>query len=595
MYFRLTKTRSTSVLQLVRSYRDQENKPRQKILLSLGSANIPKDLWKQIAEELDNRLSGIITMFPPSKEVEIWVEQLMKMLIKKEDVSEPAQNNNITINPKNISHSDTTELGPLLPVMKAWKDLRFPSILSDVGFNPQQIKHAGLSIMSKLLDPCSENSLPAMIKTTSFEDLLGSSVRSVTKDRFYRIADLLYKHKESIELALRQQECSLFNLKQTIVLYDLTNTYFEGECKRNPKAKRGASKEKRFDAPLLSVGLVLDSEGFIIRHDLFDGNSHDNNNLLSMIHKLHDKKSGCKAPLIVLDSGLASEKNLTQLKEKGFDYIVAGKRSKRLAYTEEFSSLPFKTVKGREGKNPVEVAIKDEKDERIVICYSLAREAKEKAIFSQAERRYLEDLKKLNNRLETKKLTKAKTVQEALGRLSERHPRVARYYQVKFNEKEMSLSWSSKDEKHEAAIKAAGYYCLRSSRKDLDDQTIWNLYITLTRVESGFRTLKTHLGLRPVYHHREDRCDSHIFITVLAYRLLHYIEHMLKSRGDTRSWCTIRRLLKTHAYTTIALLTTRGRQLYLRVPGIPEKEQRQIYELLGVKYKNLPRRRLGLN
>ena len=160
--------------------------------------------------------------------------------------------------------------------------------------------------MSRLIDPCSENSLPAVVKTTSFEVLFGKYDLSITKDRFYPIADMLYKNKEKIELSLREQETSLFDLDQVVILYDLTNTYFEGQCKRNNKAKRGASKEKRFDAPLISVGLVLDSQGFVIRHDTFDGNSHDSSNLLPMIHKLQSKDTSTKKPLIVLESGLLS-------------------------------------------------------------------------------------------------------------------------------------------------------------------------------------------------------------------------------------------------------------------------------------------------
>ena len=181
------------------------------------------------------------------------------------------------------------------------------------------------------LDPCAENSLPDWVKTTSFEDLFGKPLRNGKKDRFYRISDLLYENKERIEKALREREISLFNLEKTILLYDLTNTYFEGNCTRNPKAKRGNSKEKRFDAPLLFVGLLLDSEGFVIRHDVFDGNRHDSTNLFPMIEKLTESKKEEDKPLIILDSGFASEENLQQLRIQGFDYIVVGKRATRLA------------------------------------------------------------------------------------------------------------------------------------------------------------------------------------------------------------------------------------------------------------------------
>ena len=159
----------------------------------------------------------------------------------------------------------------------------------------------------------------------------------------------------------------------------------------------------------------------------------------------------------------------------------------------------------------------------------------------------------------------------------------------------MTLSWKRLDEKYETAFESSGNYTLRSSRKDLTQEKIWNLYMTLNQVESGFKVLKSHLGLRPIYHHREDRCDSHIFITILAYRLLHYIEYCLKKQKETRSWPMIRRLLRTHAYTTIILPSQNGKTFHLRVPGQPDFEQIQIYELLQINYRQLPKRSLSFN
>jgi transposase len=590
MYFRLKKTKSTPVLQLVESYRDPEGRPRQRILLSLGNAKMKKEIWQEVLDAIENHMNGIQTLIKPSKEVAKWTETILGELQKTNNplqtIDKPSDT---TINTESITHCDTTELGPLLPVMQAWEELNFPSILCKAGLNHSQIRDASLSIMNRLLDPCTENSLLSWVKTTSFADLFGEPIRQNNKDRFYRVTDLLYGCKEEIEKELRHQEESFFNLEKTILLYDLTNTYFEGRCLRNPKAKRGNSKEQRFDAPLLSVGLVMDSEGFVIRHEIFSGNTHDSATLLPMIHQL---KKDQEHPLIILDSGLASENNLKELRENGFDYIVVGKRPARIAYEKEFLTLPFKKLEGREGKPSVQIAMKDEEQERILFCYSEAKKEKEKAILSQAESRYLKDLEKLKTRLEKGRLKKISSAQKALGRLLERHPRVTRYYEVHLDEKTLSLRWDRQNEKYETALNVTGGYYLRSSRKDLDDQTIWHLYITLTRVESGFKALKSNLGLRPVFHHREDRCESHIFITILAYRLLHHIEYKLRSAGETKSWTTIKRLLRTHAYTTISLTSQNHTRIHLRIPGTPDFEQKRIYDLLGVKYRALPRRAL---
>ena len=589
MFFRSKITKTGHAIQLVESYRDSEGKPRQKIIISLGSIDFPKELWKPVAEEIEARLHNVLLLFPPSKEVSEWTEKIVSEIEKKGWV--PKNKNEkeaITIHPENITHHETTELGPELVALKAWEELGFPKLLREIGFSGKQQIDAALSIMNRILDPCSEHALPAWVKTTSFEDLFEKPLRNISEDRFYRVADLLLKHKERIEDALSKNENELFGLKKSILLYDLTNTYFEGQSLNNTKAKRGRSKEKRFVAPLLSVGLVLDEEGFVSRHEVFPGNMHDSQTLFSMIDKLQRQQKG-ESPLIILDSGLASEENLKGLRERGFHYIVVGKRQTRIAYEKEFSEKPFKEISGREEKSPVRVSTIDEENERIVLCASEDRGKKEEQILSRAEERYLEALNKLKMRIDNGRLKRLEAIHKAMGRLLERHSRVSRYYEVYLDESD-NLVWKRNDEKYNSASRLLGGYYLRSSRKDLDDETIWKLYITLTRVESGFRAIKSELGLRPVFHQKEDRCDSHIFITILAYRLLHWIEYRLRAQGIYTSWAGIKRILQTHCYTTIICPSIEGSVYHIRVPGNPDTEQSDIYNHLEIDHSKLTRK-----
>jgi transposase len=589
MFFRSKITKTGHAIQLVESYRDSEGKPRQKIIISLGSINFPKELWKPVAEEIEARLHNVLLLFPPSKEVSEWTEKIVSEIEKKGWIPKNKDEKEaITIHPENITHHETTELGPELVALKAWEELGFPKLLREIGFSGKQQVDAALSIMNRILDPCSEHALPAWVKTTSFEDLFETPLRNISEDRFYRIADLLLKHKERIEDTLSKNENELFGLKKSILLYDLTNTYFEGQSLNNTKAKRGRSKEKRYDAPLLSVGLVLDEEGFVSRHEVFPGNMHDSQTLFSMIDKLQKQQKG-ESPLIILDSGLASEENLKGLRERGFHYIVVGKRQTRIAYEKEFSEKPFKEISGREGKSPVKISTIDEEDERIVLCTSEDRGKKEEQILSRAEERYLEALNKLKKRIDKGRLKKVEAIHKAMGRLLERHSRVSRYYEVYLDESN-NLVWKRDDEKYNSASRLLGGYFLRSSRKDLDDETIWKLYITLTRVESGFRAIKSELGLRPVFHQKEDRCDSHIFITILAYRLLHWIEYRLRAQGIYTSWTGIKRVLQTHSYTTIICPSIEGKIYHIRASGNPDTKQSNIYDHLGIDPSKLPRK-----
>ncbi len=267
-----------------------------------------------------------------------------------------------------------------------------------------------------------------------------------------------------------------------------------------------------------------------------------------------------------------------------------------MAYDEKLTSLSFREVTGREGRPSVHIASFDEDNERIILCHSERRAEKEKQMISNAEQRFIKELEKLRQRIEKGGLKKAGSAQLSLGRLLERHPRVARYYKIDLTElsTKRELFWNRIDEKYEKAWRLTGSYHLRCSRKELDDQAIWKLYMMLTRVEAGFRSLKSNLGLRPIFHHREDRCDSHIFITILAYHLLQWIEYILRQNGENRSWPTIRRLLQTHAYTTIVCPSKENGVYHIRIPGTPDAEQTQIYKKLGIDISHLPRRQTVL-
>jgi len=581
MYFRLKKTKTTPVLQLVESYRNKEGNPRQKILLSLGDVDIAPSLWKILAEEIENHLKGTPSFLELEPEILKWVDLIVKELGHKKPISSI----HISINPEEITHENSTELGPELVVKRAWEALGLDSILCSCKLNPTQINRAFLSIANRLISPCSENALLPWIKTTSFSDLFNNKRLQISKDAFYRISDLLLKKKENIERALAKKEKDLFSLKRTILLYDTTNTFFEGECLKNPKARRGSSKEKRFDAPLLACGIVLDENGFLIKHETFPGNTADCTTLEDMISKLHAE--GEPSPTIIIDSGFATKANLQMLKEKNFDYITVGKRTSRSTYSEEISKLSFSVITGREKKEPVEIATQDIGDERIVFCRSKKRGKKEEAILSKAEDRFLIDLNKLKANIEKGAIKNKEKIERKIGRLQERHSRVTRYYKLELGEK--ALSYKRLEEEFESAKFFHGYYYLRSSRKDLSAEEIWKIYIMLTRVESGFRTLKSTLGLRPIFHQKEDRCDGHIFLTILAYHLLRWIEHTLSLSEKNSSWLATRRILQTHCYTTIVCPMQNGKVYRQRSAGTPDNQQKSIYSALQVNWRQLPR------
>jgi transposase len=500
-----------------------------------------------------------------------------------------------------VSHTDTAELGPVLVGWEIWNRLGMPELLSTLGFNRNQSQAAAISVINRLVDPISEHSLLDWYRKTGLPELMGNTLRGAGDDRFYRASDLLLARQDEIERHLRERQRSLFNLERTVLLYDLTNTHFEGLCPRNPKAKHGANKQKRNDCLQIVVGMLFDQHGFEMAHKVFEGNLNDGKSLVEMIAQMHAvTEPGERKPLVVMDAGVATRKNLNLLREHGFGYLVNDSRGQRHRYLNEFRKQKgFEVVQGREGKAPVRVRVMDdpqpvkrdaERSERIVLCKSEPRREKEKAMVSNAERRFLAALDKLASRITKKQLTGHSKMEQAIGRLQARHPRARKYYTVTLEETAEGdrLNWTRDNERLSAADDLWGCYVLRTDERTLNEHGLWQLYVSLTRAEDGFKALKSNLGLRPNPHHKENRVDAHVFICVLAYHLLRNILWILEQKGDQRNWETLKRVLGTHCYTTILLPTQSGQTHRIRKAGQPEECQKAIYKMLAINWSRLP-------
>lgn len=603
MYIREKKTKTTPALQLVSGARGQDGKVRQKIILSLGNVPIPDELRKTIAHEVENRMNGYQRLMALDLEVAKWVDHILEKLdsegnlppVRHHELKRVSKISIAGVMFDKIEHEDGTLLGPLLPLESAWNSLGIGDFLREFKFSPRQINAAKISIFNRLIEPVSENELLSWAKTTALNELLGEQIELGGEDRFYRVSDRLLDCRNELEVHLREKEQELLNLSRTIVLYDLTNSYFEGDAEDNPKARRSAnSKEKRTDRPVVSVGLVLDGEGFPLGHKVFPGNMNDSRALAEAVGELqHLCGSGVK-PIVVLDGGIATAANLAYLSENGFDYVVNGKRTTRRNFAADFLATEyFHKVGERDDKAPVLVRRIESETEHILLCRSDERRKKEDAIISRSEEKFIGELEKLQKRIDKKDgklhLDKGEeTVNRNIGKICGKHTRASKFYNIEFNPKNRVFSWCRDDEKYQADAELHGCYHLRCSRKDLPDDVIWHIYITLTKVESAFRLLKSDLGLRPFFHHGEDRCDGHVWITVLAYHLLHWIEYSLQTAKCRLTWKAARRILATHCYSTVIIPTTDGKVRHLRKPGRPDEQQRAIYANLGIDCSGLP-------
>jgi transposase len=314
------------------------------------------------------------------------------------------------------------------------------------------------------------------------------------------------------------------------ILYDMTNTHFEGLCAKNPKARHGKNKQKRNDCRQVAVGMAFDEHGLALAHDVFEGNIAETKTLATMLDRLDLHKDTTQKPVVVLDAGFASAANIALLKERGYSYLINITRDRRRKYAEQFAQDGFEALPGRKPEMQVEVRrITDPEDaqSRLILCRSAQRRAKETAMLSKAETRFLSDFEALRKLIAGGKLKKPDLIERRIGRLEKKHPRAARYYTLRHATAE-GLTAQRDDDKHGQASEALGNYVLKTDHT-LDAEQTWSLYMTLLQAEEGFCALKSTLGMRPNYHQLEGRVDGHIFISVLAYHLLTWVREKLEN------------------------------------------------------------------
>jgi transposase len=372
--------------------------------------------------------------------------------------------------------------------------------------------------------------------------------------------------------------------------YDLTSTYFEGQALANPKARRGYSRDRRPDCKQVVVGLVVGREGFPLAHEVYAGNTQDRQTLPSMLDSLEKRVGATKGMTVVVDRGLAYAENLAEIRRRGLHYVVAARQPQRDQWREEFEQAEgFEEVHRQpsprnpfQHKSTVRVKRIAGETEQWILCSSSERVEKDRAIREKQESRFLADVAKLQKRITNGHLVREVVIGEAIGRLKERYPRVARYHALEFDAGEGKLLHQPDAEKKAKAERLDGTYLLRTDRQDLTADETWRIYITLTRAESAFRSMKTPLAERPIFHHLERRVETHIFLCLLAYHLLVAIETTLLRQGVHTSWATVRDTLATHQISTIVLPTDSGAILKVRKGSIPEAEQVELYRLLDV-------------
>ena len=590
MFIRRTRTRSIGenyfTFRLVRSERTGP-KVRQRTLLNLGRHfDVDQGDWPVVCRRIEDILAGQLPLSPDCPQaLESHAQRIAAQLLAHERVgsaSSPASRG------RDVQHIDVDSLELIRPRsagvehvgLWAMDQLGLGTLFEELGMGASMSAAAVGSIIARMAQPGSERAARRWLgERSALGELLGVEFATFGPMRLYRASDALMAHREAIEHHLFDRAMDLFDLHPTVTLYDLSNTYFEGEARGQAKALRGHSKDKRTDCPLLTLGLVLDASGFVRRSQVFAGNVREHYTLAEML----DALDAPRAALVVMDRGIATEERLHWLREHGYRYLVVSRE--RTRHFDAQAALRIETA-SKHGVHLHKVLSDDAQEVRLY-CFSEERAAKERGITERFARRFEEGLTKLSEGLSKPRTQKRlDKVWQRIGRLKENSRGIAQHYDIELDTDESAQRATAVRFTRRALegsmMTHPGVYCLRSSETDWDEATLWRTYFMLTDIEAVFRSLKSELGLRPIYHHKPIRADGHLFITVIAYQLVQVIRTRLRQTGENSSWTTLRRILEGQQRITATFRRADGRTLHVRKATRAEPPQQAIYDALGI-------------
>ena len=599
MYIRETLTRRTAnntyrTIRLVEGRR-VGRKVQQKTLLNLGASfAIPKDQWPELVEIIKAKLAGNEFLFEPALELVTAAEAIVKKLRSREMVQladEALAGNTAHVRLDSVEMDDGRSVGCERLAMEALDSLKLLEVLKDVGMSDRDARIAMAIVIARMVHPSSERAALNWLKTNSatLELLRLDTGKELKLDKLYRLSDVLVKHHRTIEDALFARQRKLFGTSGAVLFYDLTNTHMTGRP-ASKLAKFGRSKQKRNDCPLVTLALATDEGGFPRRSSVLPGNVSEPGTLLDALDSLATQDEGEDKPTVIMDAGIATEENLAELSKRGYHWITVKRGGVKPEQMDGVNAQePEATLKTRSGHEARVWKLSHEHENEAHLCiWSQARQEKDEAILAKKRERFESDLADLHNGLSKPRcIKKYDKVLQKLGRLQERYALVSRHYDITVKKapdgKVSAVTW-----KRNAASATrdarAGHYVLRTSHTEWSVEETVRTYWRLTELEASFESLKSELGLRPVWHQLSKRIEGHLFIAVLALYGVNVIRTRLAEKGIRHKWATLRTKLGRWQRTTVSLTTTDGALIEVRGDVRPDPTAAAIAKAAGTPY-----------
>ncbi len=440
--------------------------------------------------------------------------------------------------------------------------------------------------ISRLCNPSSELHIAEhYYGKTAIPELLGIPSDKVYDERLYRALDKLLPHKEALEKHLKNRLGSLFDLQYDLLLYDVTSTYFEGQCEANPMAQRGYSRDHRSDCKQVCIALVVSKCGMPLGYEVFEGNRNDVKTWQEIVTKM-EARYGKADRIWCGDRGMMSKENIEFMESGNRRYIIGASKGTLKKFERELLESNWRTI--RDGLEVKLCRSPDGGQETYILCRSQDRRDKEKAMHERFEKRIDEALEKVQASCRKRKWKK-EVIDRRIGKIMAHNSRAAGLFEVEVRQVDVkqgdgraAVSWTKNEKWRDWATLNEGCYLLRTNVTDWSAEDLWQAYIQLTEAEAAFRIHKSDLRIRPVWHQREDRVLAHILVCFLAYVLWKTLHQMAKAGGLGDEPRRIFEELGMISLVDVVLPTRNGPEIRRRCVRRPTAHQAILLERLGL-------------
>lgn len=534
---------------VVENRRLTDGRSAQRTVLYLGEINDTQEAaWRKSVEVFDESKEALqtLSLFPEDRAIPDDAHDGIQLLLNQLQLHRPRAFGNCWLG---------CEIWNQLGLDQFWQE-RFGEGRETVPWE----KVLQLLVVNRLIDPGSEFRLHRhWFLNSAMGDLLETDFSVAEKDRLYRCLDRVLDHKQELFKWLRQRWADLFAAEFEVLLYDLTSTYFEGEMEDNPKAKRGYSRDGRPDCLQVVIALVVTTDGFPLAYEVLDGNTSDRTTLKQFLQHIETVYGKAKRTW-VMDRGIPTEDILKELRDPQREtfYLVGTPKGRLAQHEKHWLGLPWQKV-----RDSVDVKLYTHDNELYVLAKSSGRQQKETAMRRRRLARLLRRLRAMRHSLPSRD-----TLLMRIGAAKKDAGRAFGFVSIQLPGKDQPVTrvtfrFHINKEKLKAAQERDGHYLLRSNLTDGDPAALWTLYVQLSQIESAFRTIKTDLKIRPVYHQKEHRTDAHILVAFLAYCLQVTLKNRLIAFAPGLTPAAVLDKLASIQMIDVHIPTSDGRQLIL--------------------------------